>query len=606
MKNSVIISAICLIFFNLIGPVRAAPEFHPGQKAFHWADKRLRKMSLDEKIGQMIHIGVNAVYLNQDNPEFLEVKRQIVENHVGGMIVFVGGVYDTVHLINRMQEAAKIPLIISADLETGAAMRFPDTVNFPWNMAVAATGNPALARREGLIVAREARALGIHWNFAPVADVNNNPENPVINVRSYGESPAAVGRFAAEFMSGLQTGNVLATAKHFPGHGDTAVDSHRGLPVIDFSRERLEKTEFVPFRELIENGVGAVMVSHISLPRLDPEEVRPLVQTGTDTDATVITENTTIPATLSNRIITGILKNDLKFDGLIVTDAMDMRGLTLYFEPEEAAVRAILAGNDVLLKPADSDAPLRGIREAVKSGRITVARIDQSVRKILAWKYQLGLVKRQFTPLSSIDTAVAGRATRELSAEIAGQAITLVKNEENMLPLKSGQKAVVLCLSNGEDRNFVGNAFVAGLRENGLEVERIPLDVRATEKEVAEAIRRAGSADLVIAGLFGRVRSGAKNSTGLPESAENALREILKRRVKVVSVSFGNPYLLLGFPALKNYIVAYGDMASLQRSAADALTGKIEFRGKLPITIGNYPLGTGLSLKQPEQRGGER
>lgn len=585
-------------FTSFIVPVSASQEFKPDAKAQKWAEKQLKKMSLDEKIGQMIHVGVNAEFLNQDNAAFQSLKRQVVENHVGGIIVFVGGVYDTVHLMNRMQEAAKIPLLVSADFETGVAMRFPDTINFPWNMAVAATGKPEFARREGLIVAREARASGIHWDFAPVVDVNNNAENPVINVRSYGEDPAEVGKFATEFMIGLQSGNVLATAKHFPGHGDTAVDSHRGLPVIDFSRERLEKTEFVPFRELVNNGVGSVMISHISMPQLDSEQVKPLprAEKPAYADSEVITEASTIPATLSKNIVTDILKKDMKFDGLVVTDAMDMSGLTLYFNQDEAAVRAVLAGNDVLLKPSNGDASVRGLREAVKSGRITEERINESVRKILAWKHKLGLDKKQYTPLDSIDKVVASRETGKLADEIADNAITLVKNEEDFLPLKSGQKAVVLCISNGEDRNFVGNAFASSLRRNGLEVERIPIDLRATEKEIEDAINKAKAADFVVAGLFGRVRSGSKNSVGLPETGEKVLREVLKSNARVISVAFGNPYLLLGFPEMKNYAVAYGDMQSLQRASADAITGKIDFRGKLPITIGNFPRGSGLSL----------
>ena len=261
---------------SFILPVSAQQTFRPDEKAYKWADKKLKKMSLDEKIGQMIHIGVNADYMNQDSAKFQEFKRQVTENKIGGIIVFVGGVYDTVHFINRMQELADIPLLISADLETGTAMRFPDTINFPWNMAVSATGNPEFARREGALVAKETRALGIHWNLAPDADVNNNADNPVINVRSYGENPQQVGLFAKAFTDGLQGGNVLATAKHFPGHGDTAVDSHRGLPEINFTRERLEKTEFVPFRDLINNGIGSVMISHIAMPQLDSEKVEPL------------------------------------------------------------------------------------------------------------------------------------------------------------------------------------------------------------------------------------------------------------------------------------------------------------------------------------------
>ncbi|CAN5566108.1 hypothetical protein BH20ACI4_BH20ACI4_18140 [soil metagenome] len=579
-------------------PARAAQTFRPDEKAYKWADKRLKKMTLDEKIGQMIHIGVNADYMNQDSAKFQEFKRQVTENKIGGIIVFVGGVYDTVHFVNRMQELADIPLLISADFETGVAMRFPDTINFPWNMAVAATGNPEFARREGALVAKEARALGIHWDFAPVVDVNNNADNPVINVRSYGENPQQVGRFATEFMQGLQSGNVLATAKHFPGHGDTAVDSHRGLPEINFSRQRLEQTEFIPFREIINNGVGSVMISHIAMPQLDSEKVQPLKKSekASYTDSEIITEASTIPATLSKNIVTNILKNDMKFDGLVVTDAMDMSGLTLYFNQDEAAVRAVLAGNDILLKPSNGDAPIRGLREAVKSGRITEARIDESVRKILAWKYKLGLDKKQHTPLDSIDRIVASRETQALSNEIANNAITLVKNEENALPLKSGQKALVLCITNGEDRNFVGNTLTRTLVRNGLQVERIAIDERSTDKEIENALKKASESDVVVAGLFGRVRSGAKNSVGLPEAGEKVLKEILKNNTPVVSIAFGNPYLLRGFPSIKTYIVAYGDMSSLQSAAADAISGKIEFKGKLPITVGDYLRGTGLSL----------
>jgi len=596
--NFVRFLAALIIVTNLSLNGLAAQKFRPSGKAEKWADRQLKKMSLDEKVGQLVHIGINADFLNQESAEYLALKRQIVENKVGGIIVFVGGVYDTVHLVNRMQAEAKIPLLISADFETGVAMRFPDAVNFPWNMAIAAAGNPDFARRQGVIVGRESRATGVQQVFAPVIDVNNNADNPVINVRSYGENAGDVARFGAAFTEGLQSENVLATAKHFPGHGDTAVDSHRGLPVINFSRERLEKTEFAPFRSLINAGIGSVMISHISMPQLDSEKVEPLKQSikPSYAESEVITEGTTMPATLSSNIVTDILKKDMNFDGLIVTDALDMSGLTLYFNQEEAAVRAILAGNDVLLKPANADAAIRGVREAVKSGRITEERLDQSVRKILAWKYQLGLSERKITSLDAIDTLVAGRETTRLADEIANDAITLVKNEDNILPVKSGANAVVLCITNGEDRNFVGNSLTGTLRQNGLKVERIVIDERSTEKEIADAIAKAKSAEVVIAGLYGRVRSGAKNSIGLPAAGEKVLREVLQSNVKVISVAFGNPYLLRGFPEMKNYIVAYGDMNSLQRATGNAIAGKIDFKGKLPITIGNLPRGTGLSL----------
>src|SRR5216684_5977269 len=248
----------------------------PSSKAIKWADKQVKRMSLDEKIGQLISVGVNATFLNQDSAAFSALRHQVVDNHVGGIILFRGPVYESVVLMNRMQQLAKYPLLISSDLEAGSGMRFDDTVNFPWNMAVAATGNPEFARRQGDVTAREARALGIQQIYAPVVDVNNNAANPVINVRSYGEDPADVARFASAFTEGAQNGGVIATAKHFPGHGDTAVDSHRGLPEIDVDRERLNSVELVPFRSAVDAGVGAVMAGHIGLPLIDPTAITPL------------------------------------------------------------------------------------------------------------------------------------------------------------------------------------------------------------------------------------------------------------------------------------------------------------------------------------------
>ncbi len=575
--------------------------FRPSAKAYKWADKQLKKMTLDERIGQLVHVGINARFLNQESNEYQELKRQVVENKIGGIIVFVGGVYETVHLINRMQESAKIPLLISADFETGVGMRFEDTVNFPWNMAIAATGNPEFARREGVIAARESRALGVQWAFAPDVDVNNNADNPVINVRSYGENPQDVARFAVAFAEGLQSGNVLATAKHFPGHGDTNVDSHRGLPVIDFSRSRLEQIELVPFKSVLDAGIGSVMVAHISLPQIDNTKIEPLKKSikASYTETEVISQGTTMPATLSPKVITKILRDELKFDGLIVTDAMDMSGLTIYFNQDEAAVRAFSAGADVLLKPASADLAIKGLKAAVESGRISEQRLNESVRKQLAWKYELGLEKQKITPIDAVDTAVSSRQTRQLSEEIADGAMTLVKNENKNLPLAKGKKTMVLCITNGEDRLFVGNTFTQALRASGMQTERIVIDERSTPKEVSEAIEKAKSSEIVIAGLFGRVRSGAKNSVGLPDTGARVLREVLQSKPETINVSFGNPYLLKNFPEMKTYIVAYGDMTSLQRSAARALSGEIDFLGKLPISIGeNYPRGTGLNLKK--------
>jgi beta-N-acetylhexosaminidase len=580
----------------------------PSRDALKWADTELRRMTLEEKIGQLISVGINARFLNRESEEFLRLSRQIKENHVGGIILFRGPVYESVHLVNRMQQLAARPLLISADLEAGAGMRFEDTINFPWNMAVAATGDADFARRQGEMTAREARALGVQQIFAPVVDVNNNASNPVINVRSYGEDPQTVARFAAAFVEGAQRGGVIATAKHFPGHGDTAVDSHRGLPVIDVARERLDTVELVPFRAAIDAGVGAVMSAHIGLPKIDPTQVSPLPRDAAirpayvDEGGEIVDEKAYLPGTLSPAVLGRILRRDLGFDGMVVTDAMDMSGLTIYFTQDEAAVRAVLAGADLLLKPADPDACVRGLREAVRTGRLTEQRIEESARRVLAAKYDLGLVKQRTTPLEEIDRLVSSREAHALAEEIAARAVTLVRDDAKLIErgtLKPGASVFVLAVTNGEDRAWIAQPFVSMLGRAGLQrVESVTLDARSTEEEVKEAVARAAKADAVVVAMYGRVRSGAANSVGIPAQGASALASLVERKRPVVGVSFGNPYLLQNFPALQTYVVAYGDMPSLQRAAARALMRQTDMTGKLPITLpGLYARGTGIQLK---------
>ena len=561
-------------------------------------------MSLDEKIGQLICAAVNATFLNQDSEAFKALRHQVVDNHVGGIILFRGPVYESVVLVNRMQQLAKHPLLISADLEAGSGMRFDDTVNFPWNMAIAATGNPEYARREGELTAREARAMGVQQIYAPVADVNNNAANPVINVRSYGEDPADVARFVAAFIEGAQRGGVIATAKHFPGHGDTATDSHRGLPEIDVTRERLNSVELVPFRAAVSAGVGAVMDGHIGLPLIDSTVISPLPRDvklkpiDTDENGEIVNAKGTMPTTLSP-VMNGILRNDLHFDGLIVTDAMSMSGLTLYFTQEEASVRALEAGADLLLKPADPDASLRGVRDAVKSGRLTEQRIEQSARKVLAAKYDLGLVRQRLTPLDEIDRVVAGKQAVALSEEIAEHAITLVRNDAKLLPMEitPAKRIFNLAITNGDDRLWITQAFVGTMARAGVKIETIVLDDRSSDAEVRKALDSAGKAEVIIVSMYGRVRTGQARSVALPAPGMKALNELIDRKAPIVGISFGNPYLLLSVPKLQTYLVAYGDMPSLQEAAAESLVGKIDLTGRLPISLpGLYPRGTGIQL----------
>lgn len=576
-----------------------AAKFEPSAKAWKFADKQLKKMSVDEKIGQVIQIGINPRFANQDSDYYKELQRQVVENKIGGIILFGAPIYETVHLVNRMQENAKIPLLIAIDAETGIGMRYQDAINFPWNMAVAATGNPDYARRIGVITGREAKAMGLMHVYAPVLDVNNNAANPVINVRSFGEDPQEVAKFGVAFIDGLQSQHVIATAKHFPGHGDTNVDSHRGLPIIEHTLAELEKTELVPFRAAINAGVASVMIAHIALPQIDPEVIKPLknmIQGDSEVGAEIISQNATVPATLSHKIQTDLLRNQMGFKGLIVTDAMSMSGLTIYFSQEEAGVRAFLAGADLLEKPADVDTMLRGLREAVQSGRISQGRLDESVRRILAWKYELGLFKNKITPIDQIDKIVSNQETAALTQEVANKAITLVRNDANQIPLDRSIRVAVLGISNTFDEEIMG-PLLRQLRQNGVRFNAALLQENSTQEQIAKAREVVKNADVVIAAMYGRVRSGARNSVGLPDSGVTILRDLLANNKDVIGVSFGNPYILGSFPQMKTYMVAYGDMASLQRASANALFGMQDITGRLPISLpGLYPRGTGIQL----------
>ena len=626
LRRSISLTTVLLVSALLIGPssvvritsVAAAPVYEsvkpysrkPSKEALKWADKELQRMSLDEKIGQLISVGINATFLNQDSAAFKDLRHQIVDNHVGGIILFRGPVYESVMIVNRMQQLSKYPLLISSDLEAGSGMRFDDTVNFPWNMAIAATGNPDFARRAGDLTAREARALGIQQIYAPVADVNNNAANPVINVRSYGEDPTDVARFVTAFVKGAQHAGVIATAKHFPGHGDTATDSHRGLPEIDVTRERLNEVELVPFRAAVNAGVGAVMDGHIGLPLIDPTAITPLPRdvklkaTDTDDASEIVVEKGTMPTTLSP-VMNGILRRDLNFDGLIVTDAMSMSGLTLYFTQEEASVRAIAAGADLLLKPADPDAALGGVRAAVRSGRLSEKRVEESARKVLAAKYDLGLVQQRLTPLEEIDQVVAGKKALELADEIAEHAITLVRDDAKLLPLNLTPNARIfnLAITNGDDRSFITQPFVGTMAGAGRKMDTIVLDDRSSEAEVKKALDGAGRASIVIVSMYGRVRSGQARSVALPQPGTKALNELIDRKTPLIAISFGNPYLLISFPGLQTYLVAYGDMQSLQEAAAQALLGQADITGRLPISLpGLYPRATGIQLKARSEK----
>jgi beta-glucosidase-like glycosyl hydrolase len=547
----------------------------------------LEELTLDEKIGQLFAVRGFGVYMAESSPRYQELHDEVTKSLVGGVVWFASNVYETAELTRRLQREARVPLLISADLEAGLGMRFLDTTFWPPAMAVAATGDPSLAEAEGRVVAREARVVGVNHILAPVADVNVDPDNPVINARSFGEDPADVARFVSAFVRGVQSEHVLATAKHFPGHGDTHVDSHRALPVIDVTRERLERVELVPFRAAIDAGVKSVMIGHLAVPSLDRTPV-PVRGAGHGdnpwgTTADEVPKEGTLPATISSAIVTGVLRKELGYDGLVVSDAFDMGGITEHFDAGEAAVRAIEAGEDQILLSANTAAAIAGVKEAVRSGRLSEARIDQSVRRILDAKAFVGST---IADADEIFRVVDAKEHRDVAAEIARRAVTLVREEAGALPLRRDARVALVMVTDGMD---VVNPL-ADFEKELKPVQSITLDPRTPAEFMPKL-----DADVVIAAFAIRARSGA-GTIALPPAARKFFEA---NTIRTIGITFGTPYLLREVPRIGTYLVAYGPQPVLQRAVLDALRGDAPITGKLPVTIpGLYPRGHGIVTGQ--------
>lgn len=577
------------------------------QKEENWIRKTLKSMTLDEKIGQMFMADANVVFWNRESEEFKKLQHQIVDNKVGGVLVFRSEVLPTALSANRWQEMAKIPLLISADLEMGMGMRFDQT---PWwapNMAVAATGDVKWARLQGEATALQARAMGVNWLFAPTSDVNNNPNNPVINVRSFGEDPATVATFAKAFIEGAQAAGAMACAKHFPGHGDTATDSHIGLPVVNVSRERLLNLELVPFRAAVEAHVGGIMSAHIALPQIEPDLAAP-VRTLDEREAaatefrSLTEENSTrvtLPGTLSPKVLTGLLREELKFNGVVVTDAMNMAGISARYTAAEAAIKTIKAGADMIEKSPDIDAAIAGIKEAVAKGEIPEARINASVERILRAKVALGLNRQKLIDLNEVDRVVNDPKFLAVADQIAEHSITLARDERKLLPIPANAKIFNLTFTDEEDR-AITKPFVEELQKRSSAVESATLDARASEEEITRVLSKLDSSkyDAVIYSVAVRARSG-KGSVALPPTAKRLVNELVKRQLPMLVISFGNPYMLLAMPEVPAYMLAYSPFPVSQRAAAKAVFGEIEINGHLPVSLPElYPRGHGLKIEK--------
>ncbi|MEA2164178.1 MAG: beta-N-acetylhexosaminidase [Thermoanaerobaculia bacterium] len=556
----------------------------------------IEQLSLDEKVGQMFAVIGHGVFMSESSMAYEQLLHHVRANHVGAVMWSISNVYETAQLTARLQRESHVPLLISADLESGMGMRFLDTTYWPWAMAVAATGDPSLAEQEGRVVAREARMVGINHIYAPIADVNVDADNPVINTRSFGEDPADVSRYVAAFVRGVQSEHVLATAKHFPGHGDTHVDSHRSLPILDVDRKRLDHVELLPFRAAIDAGVRSIMIGHLAVPSLDDElvPVRP-PGPGENPYGTTVSEvpqNGTMPATISKKMVTGLLRHDLKFDGLVVSDAMDMGGITEHFSAGEAAVRAIEAGQDQILMSPNVDEAVSAVKAAVASGQLSTARIDESVRRILAAKAFAGV------PGGTADEIFRGidsKEHRELAQSIARRAITLVREQTGSLPVKKGARVVIITVSEFQEVVSPLPDFEREMRRRlTVPPQTFLIDARSSAESIGPIALAAQNADAVIFAMAVRTRSGS-GTIAVPESARTLLAG-LAPRVPTYAISFGTPYLLREIASTGTYICAYGIQPVMQVAAVHALFGEAPVSGKLPVTIpGLAPRGTGIA-----------
>jgi beta-N-acetylhexosaminidase len=571
-----------------------------GQK---WADKTLRKMSPEEKVGQLFGIRVNAQFLNDADPIWIQLRDNLGKYHIGSLVMSVpvdGAVLlrsspnVAAELLNRLQKSSRLPLIVAADFERGASMRLTGTTVFPHAMAFGATGKTENAEVFGRISALEARAIGVHWNFFPDADVNSNPANPIINTRSFGEDPKQVGDFVAAYIKGAHEAGMLTTAKHFPGHGDTAADSHLGLAQVTGDRARLDAVELPPFRRAIEAGVDAVMVAHVTIPALDSEANQ--------------------VATTSTSIVTGLLKEDMRFKGIVVTDALDMAGLTRLYMKDigRAAVESFKAGNDVLIMPADLDASYRSVLQAVQSGEISRQRLDQSVRKILELKASLGLNKARLADPGQLSSEVAKPENVAAGQRIADEAITLVRDNGKVIPLQStspgtagaglpyqslteaNNRLVVVILS--EDlRTDSGRMLEHQILARASDARVIYADARSAAGMTSAVVEAVEAAEHVIAAVYvvptaGRAMraagGGLTNSVAMNDSTGSLLTAILDHAAsRTIVLAMGNPYLVQDFPSIENYACAFSNASVSETAAVKAIFGEIPITGHLPVTI---------------------
>lgn len=590
-----------------------------------WAAATLKKMTLEQKVGQMIVVQAQARFMNDGSDQAKALHDLIRKYHLGGINLSVPvelGVlnrtlpYEAAMWTNALQRDSELPLIISADFERGPSMRLSSTTVFPHAMAFGATGNTELAEKFGEIVAAESRAIGVEWNFFPVADVNSNPANPIINTRSFGEDPKLVSDMVAAYIRGAHKGGMLSTAKHFPGHGDTATDSHLSVAKVSGDRARLNAVELPPFQQAISAGVDAIMVAHVTVPALDPDPNH--------------------VATNSSAIVTGLLKKQMGFKGLVITDALDMNALAgLYVGSGgmgRATVETIKAGNDIALQPSDVGAAYNGLLDAVKRGEISRARIDESVRKILEMKAAVGLDKARFVDVNAVEKLVAKPENVAFGQSVSDQAVTLVRDNGQLLPLRrspargtnagalsygstvQAANRVLAVIFTDNVHSDIGRTFERELRARVPDANIVYVDPKiaaALRNEIANAAQQAQAVVAIVgiapsAGKVVQVNGQMTNTVSLDDATTGVMRALIQNTApKLAVVALGSPYLAQQFPDVQTYLCTFSNEKVSETSAARALFGEIAIHGRLPVTIPQIAeRGAGID-RLPATQGGQ-
>lgn len=561
---------------------RTSPPADPVIDIAERVEAVVESLDLRQKVSQLFFVRAFGEPWTESQASYKKLRKLIESDQVGGVIFFRGKAVDQVRLANHLQELAPIPLLMAQDMEFGAAMRVDEATRLIPAMGVAATGNPENAFVMGWITAVEARALGVHQVYAPVVDVNNNPANPVINVRSFSEHPAMVSQYATEFIKGVQSTGLLATAKHFPGHGDTENDSHFTLPVIRHDYARLDTVELPPFREAIHAGIASIMSAHISFPNLSDQP--------------------RVPGTLDPNVLGRLLVDSLHYGGLIVSDALEMRGVTSVFKPGEAAVAAIHAGVDLLILSPNEDEAIGAVVKAVQDGVISEERIDASLRKLMHWKFQLGLFEERNANIDYTASVVGSREHRILSDRIARESVTLLKNEDDILPLSSLKQKRILFLGVANDRSGItGKVLADELSKYHPGVTFMSLNPRTTAAQQQAILRAARASDVTVVATYYTVVAGELTAT--PGPRERFLRQIQDLNKPSIVLALGNPYTMSTMPKAEAHMVAWSGHEQHVSSVAAALFGASKIGGRLPVTIPDlYPFGSGIDMAQQRIR----